>query len=170
MVIKMPINNIKQPEIIEITNVLRLKKYDGSYEKALEGYRDPYVYRNSEGIFDADKIPDIEYIKGMFEYLDGAGELYFIEVLAGGTWKAIGDITVKDINPPIAIWEGQYRGRGIGTAVMTVMINRLKSLGYKRITGSIVYKWNTASQKMHEKLGFLKSDENEKEYIYSLEL
>ena len=166
----MPINNIPQPEIIDISDCLRLKKYDGSYEKALKGYRDPYVYQNSEGIFDTDKIPDADYVRGMFEYLDGEGELYFIEALEDGVWNAVGDITFKNVNPPIAIWKEQYRSRGIGTAVMNVMISRLRELGYVRITGSTVYKWNTASQRMHERLGFEKTEENESEYIYSLEL
>jgi len=165
---KMPVNDIPQPDIIEISNVLRLKRYDGSYEKALEGYRDPYVYQNSEGIFDTDKIPDMEYVKRMFEYLDGVGELYFIEVFEDGRWSAVGDVTVKDINPPIAIWKEKYRNQGIGSAVMNVIIKRLKQLGYEKITGSTVYKWNTASQKMHEKLGFKKTGETEKEYFYSL--
>lgn len=164
----MPISNIPQPEIIDISDGLRLKKYDGSYEKALDGYRDPYVYQNSEGIFDTDKVPDAGYVRGMFEYLDGDGELYFIEVLLNGVWNAVGDVTFRSINPPIAIWKEQYRRHGIGTAVMNVMINRLRELGYGKITGSTVYKWNTASRKMHEKLGFEKSGENESELFYDL--
>lgn len=164
----MPINNVVQPEVIEVSENIRLKKYDGSYEKALEGYRDPCVYQNSEGIFDTDKIPDMNYVKGMLEYLDGVGEVYFIEAFENGTWIAVGDVTVKDVNPPIAIWKEKYRGHGIGTAVMKTVIHRLKVLGYERITGSTVYKWNTVSQKMHESLGFKKSGESENEYIYEL--
>lgn len=159
---------MQQPDIIKVSDNVRLKKYDGAYEKAIDGYRDPYVYQNSEGIFDTDKIPDMEYVKGMFEYLDKAGEVYFIEVLEEGIWEAVGDVTVKDVNPPIAIWKEKYRGCGIGTAVMKVVIHRLKELGHDKITGLTVYKWNTVSQKMHEKLGFKKSGENEKEYFYEL--
>lgn len=166
----MPIPGIDQPETIQLTETLRLRRYDGHYELALPGYRDPVVYQNSEGIFDESKIPDLSYVKGMCEYLDKAGELYFIEALEDGEYTAIGDATVKDENPPIAIWRGGYRGKGIGTAVMTAVISRLRELGYKRIRNSTVYKWNENSLKMHRKLGFQVVGETEDEYYLDLEL
>lgn len=61
----MPLKNIQQPEVILLTETLRLKRYNGHYELALAGYQDPYVYQNSEGIFDQTKIPDLNYVKGM---------------------------------------------------------------------------------------------------------
>ena len=166
----MPINNIKQPFIIEIDDSLRLLKYNGNYEEALTGYQDPYVYQNSEGIFDDTKKPDIDYIKGMFEWLNNNGELYYIQIKAGEDFISIGDVTIKDVNPPITIWYENYRGIGIGTKVMKTVINRLKELGYEKIIGTTVYKWNNSSQRMHEKLGFIKIDENDDEYIYELTL
>lgn len=166
----MPINNIKHPFIIEIDDSLRLLKYNGNYEEALTGYQDPYVYQNSEGIFDDTKKPDIDYIKGMFEWLNNNGELYYIQIKAGEDFISIGDVTIKDVNPPITIWYENYRGIGIGTKVMKTVINRLKELGYEKIIGTTVYKWNKSSQRMHEKLGFIKIDENDDEYIYELTL
>lgn len=166
----MPINNIKQPFIIEIDDSLRLLKYNGNYEEALTGYQDPYVYQNSEGIFDDTKKPDIDYIKGMFEWLNNNGELYYIQIKAGDDFISIGDVTIKDVNPPITIWYENYRGIGIGTKVMKTVINRLKELGYEKITGTTIYKWNLSSQRMHEKLGFVKVDDNYDEYIYELKL
>ena len=166
----MPINNIKQPFIIEIDDSLRLLKYNGNYEEALTGYQDPYVYQNSEGIFDDTKKPDIDYIKGMFEWLNNNGELYYIQIKAGEDFISIGDVTIKDVNPPITIWYENYRGIGIGAKVMKTVINRLKELGYEKIIGTTVYKWNKSSQRMHEKLGFIKIDENDDEYIYDLTL
>lgn len=41
----MPLPGIEQPEIIPLTEKLRLKKYDGHYEKALAGYQDPMYTR-----------------------------------------------------------------------------------------------------------------------------
>ncbi|MGM9635183.1 MAG: GNAT family N-acetyltransferase [Candidatus Avispirillum sp.] len=166
----MPLENINQPEIIQISETLRLRKYDGNYEAALNGYRDPYVYQNSEGIFDEAKKPDLSYVEGMFKYLDRVGEAYFIEVLKDGEYISVGDVTVKAENPPIAIWYAEYRGTGIGTAVMKTVIQRLKELGYDKITGSTVYKWNAPSLHMHQKLGFRIVSEDEKEYILELEL
>ncbi|MCC8196836.1 MAG: GNAT family N-acetyltransferase [Ruminococcus sp.] len=102
----------------------------------------------------------------MCRYLDGVGEMYFIQVLENGEYISVGDVTVKPENPPIAIWVEKYRGVGIGAKVMKTVIGRLSSLGYKKITGSTVYKWNVASQKMHERLGFTRVGENDKDYIY----
>ena len=166
----MPIRNIEQPIVIEVDENIRLLKYNGDYEAVLIGYQDPYVYQNSEGIFDDIKKPDLEYIKGMFKWLNNNGELYYIQVKDGQDYISIGDVTVKDVNPPIAIWYEKYRFIGIGTKVMKTVIKRIKELGYEKITGTTIYKWNLSSQRMHEKLGFVKVDENDDEYIYELNL
>lgn len=159
-----------QPHQIQLTGEYRLHRYDGHYELALEGYRDPAVYENSEGIFDREKIPGLDYVRGMCEYLDKNGELYFIEALENGEYVPVGDVTVKDENPPLAIWRGEYRGRGLGTLVMKAVIDRLRELGYTRIRNSTVYKWNESSLKMHQKLGFKVVRETEREYFLDLEL
>lgn len=166
----MPFINIAQPEIIEIEEGLRLKKFDGNLEKMVEGYHDPVVYQNSEGIFEEEKIPDYDYISGMCRYLDSVGELYFIQVLENGEYVSVGDVTVKSENPPIAIWQGKYRGIGIGSKAMKAVIDRLSILGYEKITGTSIFKWNIASQKMHEKLGFCRVGETEDDYIYELKM
>ena len=134
----MPIPGTPQPQHIQLTGEYRLHRYDGHYELALEGYRDPAVYENSEGIFDKDKIPDLEYVRWMFTSL--------------------------------AIWRGEYRGRGLGTLVMGAVIQRLRELGYTKIHGSTVYKWNEGSLKMHQRLGFRVVRETEREYYLDLEL
>ena len=46
----------------------------------------------------------------------------------------------------------------------------LTELGFAKITGSTVYQWNTASQKLHEGLGFHRVSEDEKELTYEREL
>lgn len=166
----MPFESIEQPAVIQLNDLYRLRKYDGHYEKALAGYEDPYVYQNSEGIFDEAKKPDLDYVKGMFTWLDAHGEAYFIEALTDEGWIPVGDVTVKPENPPIAIWYGEYRGKGLGTLAMRAVIGRLKELGYEKITGSTVYRWNDRSLKMHERLGFRIVGEDEKEYKLELEL
>ena len=166
----MALKEFEQPEIIDINDSLRLRKYDGHYELFLPGYRDPVVYQNSEGIFDEGRIPDLEYVKRMCTYLARVGELYYIEAKENGTYVPIGDVTVKEENPPIAIWREAYRGKGIGRLVMEAVIGRLKELGSAKITGSTVYQWNTASQKLHERMGFRKVSEDEKEIVYEREL
>ncbi len=162
----MPFSNIEQPKIIEIEHGLRLKRFDGNIDKMVEGYHDPVVYQNSEGIFNQDEIPDVDYIKGMCKYLENVGEFYFIQVLENGEYTSVGDVTVKAENPPIAIWQEKYRGVGIGAKVMKAVIDRLSVLGYKKIAGTSVFKWNTASQRMHERLGFCRVGETVDNYLY----
>lgn len=166
----MALKDTLQPEIIEISDSVRLRKYDGNFELFLPGYQNPVVYQNSEGIFDESKIPDLNYVEGMCKYLSGVGELYYIEAKENGSFRPIGDVTVKDENPPIAIWVDAYRGKGIGTLAMQAVIDRLKSLGFLKIQNTAVYKWNIPSQKMHEKLGFIRVGEDEEDIIYSLDL
>ena len=164
----MSLPNVYQPEIIFISTNIRLRKYDGNYQIGLPWYQDPYVYNNSEGIFDDSTKPDINYVKGMYTWLNEHGELYFIEVLESEAYIPIGDITIKPENPPIAIGVKKYRGMNIGTLVMKTVIERLRTLGYKKIFNSTVYKWNVASKRMHENLGFVCIKESDSELFYEL--
>ena len=63
----MPLKDIPQPEILPVSDTLRLRKYDGSYSAFLPAYQTPYIYQNSEGIFDDEKKPDLNYVKRMCE-------------------------------------------------------------------------------------------------------
>ena len=166
----MPLPDVSQPQASQINSWLRLRRYDGHWEQLLPGYQDPVVYQNSEGIFDERDIPNSDYVRNMCGFLNSTGELYYIEVKEGEEYRPVGDVTVKGENPPIAIWMERYRGKGIGTLVMRAVIQRLKQLGFQKITGSTVYKWNAASQRLHEKLGFTLVSESERERIYQLDL
>ncbi len=62
----------------------------------------------------------------------------------------------------------QYRNLGIGTKLMTTMLDELRNKGYKR-TSLAVQKENYAV-KMYKKVGFRIIDENEEEYIMICDL
>ncbi len=166
----MPYRDVIQPEILSIEPALRLRKYDGNFEIAVPWYQDPVVYYNSEGIEDPEKIPGRDYVQGMYQYLSEHGECYWIEVLEDGAFVPIGDVTLKEENPPIAIGVGKYRGIGIGTKVMQAIINRARELGIPKLYGSKVYTYNIVSQKMHEALGFRCVGVNGRERSYELDL
>ncbi len=71
---------------------------------------------------------------------------------------------INDTTPSLAIsLYKEYRGLGIGTALMKEMLNILKQRGYKK-TSLSVQKANYAV-KMYKKVGFEIVDENEEEYI-----
>lgn len=166
----MAYKDFNQPNIIYIDDNLRLKAYDGNYEQAIPWYQDEVVYYNSEGITDVSKIPDKNYVKRMYDYLYNHGELYFIEVKENDSFAAIGDVTLKEENPPIAIGVAKYRGIGIGKKVMNAIIKRAKEVGIEKIYGSTVYEYNTASQKMHESLGFKCVEIKDNKRMYELQL
>ena len=86
--------------------------------------------------------------------------------IIGAVWVRIMDDYghVDDETPSLAIsLYKEYRGNGIGTAIMKKMLALLKERGYKRVSLS-VQKTNYA-HRMYQKLGFEVVNENSEEYI-----
>jgi len=163
----MAIQGIEQPEIIQIDNTLRLRKYDGVHDFAEEWYLDEEtVY-----LVDGKRDPyTIERLGGMYRYLNNAGELYFIEVLENGTYKPIGDVTFWQKDMPIVIGDPAYRGKGIGRKVISALIERGKSLGYDHLAVGEIYDWNAGSRRCFESVGFVAYEKSEKGSSYRLSL
>ena len=88
------------------------------------------------------------------------------EKIVGAVWVRIMDDYghIDDETPSFAIslYE-EYRNMGIGTALMSDMLELLKNKGYKQ-TSLSVQKANYAVR-MYQKVGFEVIDENEEEYI-----
>lgn len=85
---------------------------------------------------------------------------------AGAVWARIMDDYghIDDSTPSLAIsLYKEYRGQGMGTAMLKEMLSALKQKGYAR-TSLAVQKANYAV-KMYQKAGFEIVDENEEEYI-----
>lgn len=76
---------------------------------------------------------------------------------------------VDDETPSFAIsLYKEYRGLGLGTRLMSRMLECLRVQGYKR--ASLAVQKANYAVKMYEKAGFKKVDENEEEYIMVCEL
>jgi len=161
------IQGIEQPEIIQIDNTLRLRKYDGVHDFAEEWYLDEEtVY-----LVDGKRDPyTIERLGRMYRYLNNAGELYFIEVFENGTYKPIGDVTFWQEDMPIVIGDPAYRGKGIGRKVISALIERGKSLGYDHLAVGEIYDWNAGSRRCFESVGFVAYEKSEKGSSYRLSL
>ena len=161
------IQGIEQPEIIQIDNTLRLRKYDGVHDFALEWYLDEEtVY-----LVDGKRDPyTMERLGGMYRYLNNAGELYFIEVFENGTYAPIGDVTFSQEDMPIVIGDPAYRGKGIGRKVISALIERGKSLGYDHLAVGEIYDWNAGSRRCFESVGFVAYEKSEKRSSYRLSL
>ena len=86
----MPLRGIVQPELIHVDESVRLRKYDGIHDFALEWYQDPELVWLVDGV----RTPyDAEKLDRMYCYLNDQGELYWIEVLQDGQWLPVGDVT-----------------------------------------------------------------------------
>ncbi|WMM25512.1 GNAT family protein [Tissierella sp. MB52-C2] len=151
---------INQPKYIDIDTDLRLRKFDGKFDFALNWYKDGE---------DAE-LYDIDKLERMYNYLDNKGELYFIEVKTENEYIPIGDVTFWKEDMPIVIGDKDYRGKGIGYKVINALIQRAKILGYDEIYVNKIYSYNAASQKTFEKAGFRKYKENKNGYSYILKL
>ena len=84
----------------------------------------------------------------------------------GAVWVRImndyGHIDDKTPSFAISVYK-EYRGKGVGTALMKKMLTILKMRGYKQASLS-VQKANFAAE-MYRNLGFQVVDENEEEYL-----
>ena len=86
--------------------------------------------------------------------------------VVGAVWTRIMDDYghVDDETPSFAIsLYKEYRGQGIGTKLMTGMLEELKRNGHTR--ASLAVQKANYAVKMYEKVGFKTVDENDEEYI-----
>ena len=91
--------------------------------------------------------------------------------VVGAVWVRIidGFGHVADDVPEFAIsLYREYRGQGIGTALMERMLAFLAQKGYKR--ASLAVQKDNYALKMYENLGFVHVDENQEEYIMEYQL
>ena len=163
----MAIQGIEQPEMIQIDDALRLRKYDGVHDFALGWYQD----EETVWLVDGKRNPYTpERLNGMYRYLNEAGELYFIEVCENGAYKPVGDVTFWQEDMPIVIGDPAYRGKGIGRKVISALIERGKELGYDHLTVEEIYDWNIGSRRCFESAGFVACEKSEKGSLYRLTL
>lgn len=114
------------------------------------------------------KQPELQiYISGFGRFDDDI--CYVAEAegnIVGAVWVRIMDDYghIDDETPSFAIsLNKEYRGQGIGTALMKTMLEELKKRGYKR--GSLAVQKANDAVNLYKSLGFETVDENEEEYI-----
>lgn len=163
----MPIPGVLQPELIEITPALRLRRFDGRFDFAFDWYQDPETVYLVDGVREPYAM---QRLSAMYHYLDAHGELYFIEQLRGHAFVPIGDVTFWQDDIPIVIGDASVRGQGVGSLVVSALIERGRALGYPALHVREIYRWNEASRRMFEKLGFIPVAETEDGHSYQLQL
>ena len=163
----MPIEHIPQPETLSISDVLRLRKYDGNHDFALSWYLDPETVWLVDGDRD---IYTPELLNKMYSFQDTHGELYFIEVLEEGFWHPIGDVCLSPDDFAIVIGERDCRAKGIGKAVVSALVDRARALGWTQVRVSDIYDFNAGSRRLFASLGFHAEEKTEKGHSYLLPL
>lgn len=163
----MAISGIVQPDVIQITDELRLRKYDGIYDFAFDWYQDEETVYMVDGV---KKPYSRETLTCMYEYLHKQGEMYFIEAIEDGEYKPIGDVCFWKDDMPIVIGEKAYRGKGIASKVIAALIVRGKELGYDTLCVNEIYDFNIVSRKCFEKMGFEAYEKTEKGSRFLLKL
>ncbi|MDO5558484.1 MAG: GNAT family N-acetyltransferase [Oscillospiraceae bacterium] len=86
--------------------------------------------------------------------------------VCGAVWTRIinGYGHIDNETPEFAIsLYREYRGHGIGTAMMRAMLSKLREKGYKQ--ASLAVQKENYAVRMYKKAGFETVDENEQEYI-----
>lgn len=162
----MPISNIPQPDILPVSETLRLRKYDGIHDFALSWYTDP----ETVWLVDGDQeLYTPEKLEKMYTHQDTHGELYFIERKENACWRPIGDVCLSLDDFAIVIGEKSFRGGGVGKAVAAVLIARARSLGWRLVRVGI-YDFNAPSQALFASLGFQPEGKTEKGRSYILPL
>ena len=112
-------------------------------------------------------LPELRlYVDGFGSRKDDTGLVAEADgAVVGAIWARImddyGHIDGETPSLAVSLYR-EYRGRGIGTALLCEMLSLLKRKGYERVSLS-VQKANYAL-KMYEKAGFEVVDETEEEY------
>ena len=112
--------------------------------------------------------PELQvYVERFGELKDDRGLVAEVEgKIVGAVWVRImndyGHIDNETPSLAISLYK-EYRGFGIGTAMMKEILTLLKTHGYKQVSLS-VQKANYAA-KMYQKVGFEIVKENEEEYV-----
>ena len=163
----MPIENIAQPDLLPVTDTLRLRKYDRNHAFALPWYLDP----ETVWLVDGCRTPYTpELLNKMYTHQDTHGELYFIETLEENIWRPIGDVCLSPDDFAIVIGEKACRARGIGKAVVSALIARARALGWKQVWVGDIYDHNPGSRRLFTSLGFREEARTGKGHSYLLPL
>ena len=163
----MAMQGVDQPDYIQISDDLRLRRYDGTADFAFGWYQDPELVYLVDGVR---KPYDRETLYNMYNYLAAHGELYFIEARAWGGYAPIGDVAFSETDLPIVIGVPEYRGWGVGRQVILTLMDRGRQLGYETLGVREIYDFNHASIRCFTSCGFAPVEKTEQGWRYEAKL
>jgi RimJ/RimL family protein N-acetyltransferase len=106
----------------------------------------------------------------MYQYLEQHGELYYIESLTNGSYNTIGDVTLCHRDLPIVIGDPAYRGKGVGSRVIWILLQRAFAHGMTVVTVEDIYDDNIGSQRAFQKCGFSRDKKTKFGHSYQLSI
>ena len=95
-----------------------------------------------------------ELLTRLYRYFLEYGELYVIEILLGDQWLPIGDVALCPDTVPILIGSEEYRSKGYGKRALTLVVQRARHLGWKKLITCGIYTYNPRSRGLFESVGF----------------
>lgn len=149
----MPLSATQQPELLPVSEGLRLRAYDGRPEVALGWYQDPATLVLVDG---KEEPYDLDHVRAMYDWLSARGELYWIEARGDdGAWRPVGDVTLCEDDLPIVVGEPALRAHGIGRRVVAALVARARQLGWHEVRVEEIYDWNEGSRRCFASQGFV---------------
>jgi RimJ/RimL family protein N-acetyltransferase len=140
--------------VVAQDGAIRLRRVAADeYEQvALPWYQDPEVLQFSEG---GEPPYDRARVRRMYDALSSQGELYLIELREPGGWRPIGDAALLPDDVPIVIGRPDDRSRGVGGAVLRLLLRRARALGWTELHVGAIDPANIRSRRMFERAGFV---------------
>lgn len=73
----------------------------------------------------------------------------------------MGDVTLWQEDLPIALGSEDVRGKGIGKAVLTALVERARALGWQELHVENIFTYNAASRGLFTSCGFVECGKTE---------
>lgn len=139
-----------------VDNEISLIKYYPNYSTTIKWYQD---YELVKQVDNRDKPYDLPLLKGMYNYLNKNGHLFYIKYKN----RLCGDVCLQNNGEIAIVISKNYQNKHIGRRVIKDIIVLAKELGFDNVC-AVIYSFNIQSQRMFERVGF-KKIEDEK-YLY----
>lgn len=130
---------------------ITLISYYPDYATALEWYQDLELCKQVDN---RDTVYDIDLLKGMYQYLNDHGELYYIQYKN----TLCGDVCLQPSGEVNIVIAKPFQNKHIGRRVIHEIILLAKEKHIPQLHAEI-YWFNSQSQKMFQSIGFKKVDD-----------
>ncbi len=141
-----------QPQIIEVNERIRLKKYYDNFTKTLTWYQDRKLCKQVDNI---DFVYDLDRLKKMYRYLNKNGECYYIQYKVKNRFLLVGDAAILYDKDVAIVIDPKYQNLHIGRLVLQKLIERAKALDFDCLCATI-YSFNKQSITAFKAAGFRK--------------